>query len=164
MTGKFELPSNWRAYATRMKAQFLVSMKPLDFIQVTTPAGSYRKKVLEEDRRFSYEEYLKFRNQTDPPILFLNFDKGRIRDHEGRHRAAAYHDAGGKEFHTLIAVDPLDDSFKLATIVSDLFKTLFHPHQMITWKTIPKTIKEQFEGKTVNIKTDWKLIEELVKV
>jgi hypothetical protein len=160
MIGKFELPSNWEIYATKIQAQFLVNMDPMDFVSYT--GGSWLKKILAEDR-FSYEDYQKFKNQTTPPALFINLDEKRIRDHEGRHRAVAYQRAGGKDFQVVIKIDPAKENVKLSAIISDMFKHMFKPYQTVTWNTLPP-IKQQFDSKTINVQKDWELVRELVKL
>lgn len=74
-----------------------IEMSPLDFLRLTTPNKAYIDQILNDSKSLEFYNSSKAKSYVHP---FLNFDRktGKIEGHEGRHRAAAVHKAGGHKF------------------------------------------------------------------
>ena len=88
-------------------ASFICVMNPMDFITLTTGDQAHIDKIFKDDfsdlEAYSKDEHPIYKkSKYDIPFLYVNYNKGKVSGHEGRHRAAMVAKAGGKSFPCLI--------------------------------------------------------------
>lgn len=98
------LPKGVNKWGKGQYAAFVVVMNPRDFIYLTTKTVEEEHAILDrvdvsladfkagKDERFSKDSYIL------PPFLEIYWPSGKVRSHEGRHRAARVAKAGGDKF------------------------------------------------------------------
>lgn len=76
------------------KATFVAVIDPIEFIRLTVPSEDAIQRII-DNTKVELPQY--DRNDYFMPYLYVN-ESGKIIGHEGRHRAAMIHKAGGDRF------------------------------------------------------------------
>ena len=88
--------------ARAAKTQIIVLMPPLHFLKLASPPDQINSFLKNSQRLKAYNSYIKTGETMVLPFLRIDIGLayegvvGRVTGHEGRHRAAAVHNAGGK--------------------------------------------------------------------
>jgi hypothetical protein len=104
---------NQKRSALSEKSNWIVDMEPGLFIRMTTPHFKAFCEVIDESKPLDF--YLSEEINKDMSVHpFLNIDQatGKIRGHEGRHRAAAVLKKGGKWFRVALHLKPSGRSYR----------------------------------------------------
>ena len=81
---------------------FLTEMTPQEYLSLTTKDAEHQKRIADESQKLGGFDIKKFQAEH-LPYLDVN-EKGKVVDHEGRHRAYLLQQAGVKRFPVVISV------------------------------------------------------------
>jgi hypothetical protein len=76
------------------KHNWVIDINPILFLDMTTESLQHMQEILDEAA--AIDVYKSLKHLTVHPSLTVDKETGQIEGHEGRHRAAAVHIAGGK--------------------------------------------------------------------
>lgn len=90
--------------ASAGRAAFVCVMAPEDFIRLTVETDEQYNQIIDETKLGlqDYIEQERDKHYLHPPFLDVEIETGRVRSHEGRHRAAMVIKEGGKTFTCVI--------------------------------------------------------------
>ncbi len=95
------------------KQHIVVSMRPEDFLKLTTPNDTRIDEIRQDCKKLSdYNQWAETGESILMPFLDIKSENGTVKSHEGRHRASALICAGAKEMPVSIKIIPIDEHKK----------------------------------------------------
>jgi hypothetical protein len=123
------------------KAAAVAIMSPSDFLDLTVTDYAHKQRIIAEAKPLAfYNELAQAHKILLAPTLKVDItqEKGRVQEHEGRHRAAAFLKAGGTDFPVFI--EPADGYYAIRKISDDEHRY----GRLIRLSDLPTTFHGQF--------------------
>jgi hypothetical protein len=122
-----------KSNAVSQKSSWIVDMDPSLFLDLTTPDGFSKFDVINKAKPLEFYMSSEVNNNIAVhPFLYIEKESGKIRGHEGRHRAASVLLRRGKYFRVALQLKPETRSYRP--------------------KDMPMVWVGEFNGKNYNVK------------
>lgn len=144
------------------KVQVIVLMPPQDFLRLAAPPDAYADFMQQTQGLQAYNRYAKSGENIHMPflrIIVLSKAHGKVRSHEGRHRAAAVIKAKGQWMRVALELDP-SDNYEPELSKQDFAKYGRHRNNVeyyMTVEDLPSQIVNQYSDYISIDTTRWKV-------